>query len=232
MTSIPAAYYLLTETCSAPKVGDYLTDLPLPAGDYITANPRLIAFAEVTDATCLTGALAGDVLRLARLAPLGEVTELLYDNGRGETVADDRFFACAGGWKVEALEGIEAMLGPQAEQIKAQVTVAERILNFDEDEEISKRFSEATDEAWDAIQSAEAALNEALADHGADTHSWGMAFSDVYGHVFLALAARDLLNEDTDWNQAAYEAMTGPWRVAFGRPIHPQDAEQDTARIR
>ncbi len=40
--------------------------------------------------------------------------------------------------------------------------------------------------------------------------------------VAVALVVRDLIDEDTEWNQAAYDLVTGPWRRVVG-PIHPDD---------
>ena len=37
-----------------------------------------------------------------------------------------------------------------------------------------------------------------------------------------ALAVRNLIDEATEWNQEAYDLLTGPWRRVIG-PIHPDD---------
>ncbi len=37
-----------------------------------------------------------------------------------------------------------------------------------------------------------------------------------------ALVVRDLIDEATEWNQAAYDLLTGPWRRVIG-PVHPDD---------
>ena len=37
-----------------------------------------------------------------------------------------------------------------------------------------------------------------------------------------ALVVRDLIDEATSWNQAAYDVVTSPWRRIIG-PIHPGD---------
>jgi hypothetical protein len=36
------------------------------------------------------------------------------------------------------------------------------------------------------------------------------------------LVARDLIDEATPWDQAAYDLLTGLWRRVIG-PIHPDD---------
>ena len=38
----------------------------------------------------------------------------------------------------------------------------------------------------------------------------------------VALVVRDLIDEATAWNQAAYDCLTGPWRRVIG-PVHPDD---------
>ena len=38
----------------------------------------------------------------------------------------------------------------------------------------------------------------------------------------LALCIRDLINENTPWNQAAYDFYTGPWAKVVGK-VHPDD---------
>ena len=38
----------------------------------------------------------------------------------------------------------------------------------------------------------------------------------------VALVVRDLIEEGTPWDQAAYDLLTGPWRRIIG-PVHPDD---------
>ena len=42
------------------------------------------------------------------------------------------------------------------------------------------------------------------------------------GHAASALVVRDLIDEETLWNQAAYDTLTGPWPEVIG-PVHPDD---------
>lgn len=52
--------------------------------------------------------------------------------------------------------------------------------------------------------------------------AWEAARESAWGAA-EALAVRHLINENTAWNQAAYDLLTGPWRTVIG-PIHPDDA--------
>ncbi len=49
-----------------------------------------------------------------------------------------------------------------------------------------------------------------------------VAAQDAAQDAAEALVVRDLIDEATEWNQAAYDLVTGPWRRVIG-PIHPDD---------
>ena len=51
----------------------------------------------------------------------------------------------------------------------------------------------------------------------------GAATGDAAGDTACALTVRDLIGQRDGWDQAAYDALTGPWRRTIG-PIHPDDA--------
>ena len=71
----------------------------------------------------------------------------------------------------------------------------------------------AWEAAWDA---ARVAAWVAARDEGRAA-AWDAARSAAQ-----ALVVRDLIDEATEWNQAAYDLLTGPWRRVIG-PIHPDD---------
>ena len=48
------------------------------------------------------------------------------------------------------------------------------------------------------------------------------AAGDAAGDTACALTVRDLIGQRDGWDQAAYDALTGPWRRTIG-PIHPDD---------
>jgi hypothetical protein len=60
-----------------------------------------------------------------------------------------------------------------------------------------------------------AAVRDAARD-AARKAAWEVSIAAV------ALVVRDLIEEGTPWNQAAYDCLTGPWRRVIG-PIHPDD---------
>ncbi|MHA7176151.1 hypothetical protein ACX80D_05800 [Arthrobacter sp. Sr24] len=53
-------------------------------------------------------------------------------------------------------------------------------------------------------------------------HQWGNVYENLMGTELHALAARHLIQEDTAWNQAAYDVITTPYRRFYG-PVHPDD---------
>ena len=92
---------------------------------------------------------------------------------------------------------------PQAAQIDALIERAGRLTDGEikrleaarEATQLAARDA-ARDAAWDAARDAARAAE--------------------------ALVARDLIDENTAWNQAAYDLLSGPWRRVIG-PIHPDD---------
>jgi len=74
----------------------------------------------------------------------------------------------------------------------------------------------AWDAAWDAARDAarDAAWDAAWAA--------ARAAARVAAWAANALAIHDLIDENTAWNQAAYDLLSGPWRRVIG-PIHPDD---------
>jgi predicted kinase len=209
------AYYLLTDT-PVLAVGATVHQDEVLGTDYITTDPRLILFGEITDLGLvdLFGADAKHPLRLALLEPLGEVT---IDSD------DPSFHRCEQGWKVTAVEPIDAVFGPQAQVIRATIDQAETVLNFDQDEQASARFQLETEVNWTEIEDAEQAAEAALDAAEVDSLGWRDVVGDVYGHSYLALAARDLIGTTPEWTAQAYATLTGPWREAFATPIHPGD---------
>jgi len=63
-------------------------------------------------------------------------------------------------------------------------------------------------------------LTEAAAGAAARVAAWFAAGDAAWAAE--ALVARDLIDENTAWNQAAYDLLTGPWRRVVGS-IHPAD---------
>ena len=94
-------------------------------------------------------------------------------------------------------------------------------------------FDAAFDAAWDAARAAawaaawDAAWAAArAADRAAAWDAARDAARDAAGReaarAARALVVRDLIDENTAWNQAAYDLLSGPWRRVVGS-IHPDD---------
>ena len=74
----------------------------------------------------------------------------------------------------------------------------------------------ARDAAWFAARVAAGAAARVAAGVAARDAAW-------FGSWTVgALVVRDLIEEGTPWDRAAYDVLTGPWRRVIG-PIHPDD---------
>ena len=115
---------------------------------------------------------------------------------------------------------LEVRIGPQAEQL---CNLAWFWLDGRYTGHRSDRWS--TNEIVEAA-GAHTAGTAALVESGLE---WGWNKSllkytgDFTGLEFTALAARHLITEGTPWDQAAYDALTMPYRRTVG-PLHPDDA--------
>jgi hypothetical protein len=193
--------------------------------ELIIPDPRLLqptCCAALGDDLVFPGVL--DVMRLAVLAPTGPVVP--------HEDAED-YSLCEAGWRVEAVEAPDAVLGPQAAWLRAAIADAERVI-IEEDGVIAAAYGAEVDRQyergfWGAQPEADAA-REALDALGADGAWWaGEGFSCQYGPEMLALAARDLIGASAHWTQEAYDTLTRPWLIVFGRPVHPDDAQAKAA---
>ena len=111
---------------------------------------------------------------------------------------------------------------PQAIEINALIEHASRL-----DDCLNNTWV-AWDNAWDNAETAAKAA-------GRDD-AWDDVIDDTFGAIdyvawytvkdtACALVARDLINENTDWNQEAYDLLTEPWVKVIG-PAHPDDEVQ------
>ena len=111
---------------------------------------------------------------------------------------------------------------PQAAQIDALIGRAGRLTLVECDRLVA--IGAAAREA--AREAARGAARDA-ARFGAGVAAWDAAQVAVWFAARVAagaLVVRDLIDEATPWNQAAYDLLTGPWRTVIG-PIHPDDAD-------
>ena len=100
---------------------------------------------------------------------------------------------------------------PQAAQIDALIARAEQLTPVECD-----RLTEAAVRAQFAAAAGVAAGAAAAAGDAARVAAWFGAWT------VGALVVRDLIEEGTPWDWAAYDVLTGPWRRVIG-PIHPDD---------
>lgn len=216
------AYYMLTGAGSVTP-GSTLAGTD-DDGDarFITADPRKLHPYDQLDEREFPAVLTGHVL--LRLSPRGPVTPAAYQTEDGETACDERYSGCPDGWTAEAAEPLGGLLGPQAAQILAAITEAERVLIGDPEGMTALAYNAAADAAYEAGNPVadESAAAGALDRYGADGSWWEQCHSCAYGAEITALAARDLIGTTPGWTREAYDRLTRPWRAAFG-PVHPDD---------
>jgi hypothetical protein len=203
-------YYMLADAARLPlpaRITGYLDD------ELAAADPRCLYPSEVIDDDIEAALLAGQY-RLIHLEPRGTVT-----------TDDDGEPACADGWNVVLADpDLSAMLGPQAAQVMAVITEAERSIAGG-DYSLTDAYTDAVNAVYDSgYPEAEQAAADALDAIGADEFWWGCIGSCVYGGEVIALAARDLIGTVPGWTQDAYDLLTRPWLTATGKPAHPGDA--------
>ena len=116
-----------------------------------------------------------------------------------------------GARSVRVLREIEAhrVFGPQGEQVAALIECCRTLSAAELD-----RLYTAWDAAWVAARDAARDAAQGAARDAARGAAWGAAWG---------LLLRDLIGQRHGWDQAAYDALTGPWRRTIG-PIHPDDA--------
>jgi hypothetical protein len=219
-----APYYTLAPAAS-PPAGPYLAAAGGPP--HITANPRRLRPSDVTEDDPVT-ALSRRSCALLTLRPSGDVTT-------DETGAAE----CRAGWAITGrARDLGLVAGPQYAAIMAIITDATRIFSeaSPADERAADTYLDTVDAmhgapetrlAWAASVLAAAA---ALAAAGADTEWWSRAGTSEYGHLVLAVAARDLIGTTPLWTQGSYDLLTIPWLAATSQPAHPADITALTRR--
>ncbi len=114
---------------------------------------------------------------------------------------------------------------PQAAQIDALIERAARLTSVECERLIEARrpvWNKARIAARDAAWFAAAVAARAAVGFAARDAVAARAAARVADTTAVALVVRDLIEEGTPWDQAAYDVLTGPWRRAIG-PIHPED---------
>ncbi len=114
---------------------------------------------------------------------------------------------------------------PQAAQIDALIERAARLTSVECERLIEARrpvWNKARIAARDAAWFAAAVAARAAVGFAARDAVAARAAARVADTTAVALVVRDLIEEGTPWDQAAYDVLTRPWRWAIG-PIHPDD---------
>lgn len=124
---------------------------------------------------------------------------------------------------------ISSQLGPDHASLAALATTIlahdEAALNGPGETLYDRAYRLDTGETLEETEewfTAENSAKESLAAAGI-TFDWNTLRSCISGSEFLPLAARHLIDENTPWNQAAYDYLTQPWRTTIGA-LHPDDA--------
>jgi hypothetical protein len=121
---------------------------------------------------------------------------------------------------VDVLGGLlTKLLGPQASQLAALARKYEEI-HFGTDEGFPD-YRDYEEDAQAAVKNAEEAAEAALREASLDSF-WAGLTNCQFGDEFLPLAARHLIREDTDWDQASYDRLTVGFRTNIGQ-LHPDD---------
>ena len=140
--------------------------------------------------------------RLFEVEPVGDV---FMDNAHPRKI---------GARSVLVVREIEAhrVFGPQGEQVAALIECCRTLSAA----ELDRLYTAGYAARYAARYAAWAAARDAARAAAGDTA--GAAAGDTA----CALTVRDLIGQRDGWDQAAYDALTGPWRRTIG-PIHPDD---------
>lgn len=195
-------------------------DRPTP----VVTDPRAFELADILDVRDLrvniTDIVSSETIRIAQVAPLGEVRphQGLYTDGT--EIVPGLMLEAVGGWRVETFMPNYTVLGDHGERAMQVLTALENAASTDGYRMTQYRV--ILEGGFDLIH-ADYAI-QALRTVGADSYWWeNCTGSDKFGFAVVALAARDLIGTVEGWDQAAYDAIATPYRVAFGEPLHPED---------
>ncbi len=117
---------------------------------------------------------------------------------------------------------------PQAAEIDALIERSGRLTDGEIDA-LSKEWCPSDDDALYAAEGASwYAIRYASWYTTRYTARYTVAARDAASDTACALVVRDLIDERTAWNQAAYNLLTAPWAKVFG-PVHPDDVVNNTS---
>lgn len=104
----------------------------------------------------------------------------------------------------------ETLLGPEADRIRALVPT-EQDINQEAD------YDDAIEDHRAMGQIAKHATN-ALSAAGLDGEWWAYQVGCTRGYELVVLAASDLVDKDTEWDEQASQTLMRPWVEAMGCP--------------
>ena len=152
--------------------------------------------------------------RLFEVEPVGDV---FMDNAHPHKI---------GARSVRVLREIEAhrVFGPQGEQVAALIECCRTLSAAELDRLYTAWYAAGYAARYAARHAARDAAGYAAryAARAAAGYAARDAAGDAAGDTACALTVRDLIGQRDGWDQAAYDALTGPWRRTIG-PIHPDD---------
>jgi hypothetical protein len=233
-------YTLLTD--DTIRVGDTVPNVNAhELATLVVRNPRAMPIAEALEDRApevLDQFIAGTdpAVRVARVTPHVTVRPHRSIWGAENTEIDDAsILEAEGGWRVESIEPLSTILGPQGQLVLDAVKLAAPVFETptdDESDPYAKVYDKYVSEqnrlhespGTDALHAALQAAQKALDSVGAYGYWWSEALGDVWGMEITALAARDLLGKVEGWDTAAYDLLTRAWRSAFTHRLHPEDA--------
>ena len=164
--------------------------------------------------------------RLFEVEPVGDV---FMDNAHPHKI---------GARSVRVLREIEAhrVFGPQGEQVAALIECCRTLSAAELDRLYTAWYAAGYAARYAARHAARDAAGYAARYAARDAARAAAGYAARYaardaardaagaaaGDTACALTVRDLIGQRDGWDQAAYDALTGPWRRTIG-PIHPDD---------
>jgi len=185
---------------------------------YVTYHPSLLPISQFASEP---GPSAADVI-LQRTLRLAQVTP----EGVG---INDGIFSSADAWTISKLEPINELLGPDAEHIIAAYKRKVAAMGEDgtSDGPTARAYHDAIERQYEAdapaIERHFAAARNALDSAQIDGGWWESCGGYAGSAELLALAARCQVGWKANWTWEAYDALTMPYRQAFGLSAHPVD---------
>jgi hypothetical protein len=166
---------------------------------------------------------ANPTVRVVRVTPHGTVRPHCASWDDDDEINSTTVLEAERGWKVESIEPLHTILGPQGELVLVAVEQAiQQRLDDYESALYDAYVTEQNEVGADALHTAVSAAEDALNAVGADGYWWSKVAGCVWGTEIIALAARDLIGTE-GWDQDGYNRLTRAWRRTLAHRLHPED---------